>query len=300
MAIASGLPRPAVYIVPDRDPNAFATGRDPEHAAIAVTEGLLETLNREQLQGVVAHEMSHIRNFDIRLMTIVAALVGAVALLADWSARGWRYGAFGGSARSSRSSRGKNEGGSAGGVAAAARVAAGDGAGADRGAAAGDDGVAAARVPRRRVSGGADPQSRRARRLRWRRSRAGSSRRRRFIRAARSCASPIRSAARSTKGTGAGRTCSRRIRRCTSGSPPCARWPSSDARSSDAWTRGFGTGHRYRIPFSECASSTRASTRHRPTCRPSRRRTCCGRGPCASAASGTSVRRAGVRAGSFR
>jgi heat shock protein HtpX len=105
MAIASGLPRPAVYVVPDRDPNAFATGRDPGHAAIAVTEGLLETLTREQLQGVVAHEMAHIRNFDIRLMTIVAALVGAVALLADWSARGWRYGAFGGSARSPASSR---------------------------------------------------------------------------------------------------------------------------------------------------------------------------------------------------
>ena len=113
MAIASGLPRPAVYIVPDRDPNAFATGRDPDHAAIAVTEGLLDTLSREQLQGVVAHEMSHVRNFDIRLMTIVAALVGAVALLADWSARGWRYGAFGGSARPSRSSRGKGDGGGA-------------------------------------------------------------------------------------------------------------------------------------------------------------------------------------------
>jgi heat shock protein HtpX len=113
MTIASGLPRPAVYIVPDHDPNAFATGRDPEHAAIAVTEGLLDALNREQLQGVVAHEMSHIRNFDIRLMTIVAALVGAVALLADWSARGWRYGRVGGTARPSRSSRGTSKGGSA-------------------------------------------------------------------------------------------------------------------------------------------------------------------------------------------
>lgn len=88
MAIAAGLPRPKSYVVPDPDPNAFATGRDPEHASIAVTRGLLETLNREELQGVVAHEMSHIRNFDIRLMTVVAALVGAVALIADWAVRG--------------------------------------------------------------------------------------------------------------------------------------------------------------------------------------------------------------------
>lgn len=93
MAIASGLPRPAVYVVPDRDPNAFATGRGPDHASIAVTRGLLEALNREELQGVVAHEMSHIRNFDVRLMTIVAAMVGAVALLSDWARRGlWRGG----------------------------------------------------------------------------------------------------------------------------------------------------------------------------------------------------------------
>jgi heat shock protein HtpX len=79
MAIAAGLPRPAVYVVPDPDPNAFATGRGPGHASIAVTQGLLETLDREELQGVIAHEMSHIRNLDVRVMTIVAALVGAVA-----------------------------------------------------------------------------------------------------------------------------------------------------------------------------------------------------------------------------
>ena len=77
MAIAAGLPKPAVWVVPDTDPNAFATGRDPEHASIAVTEGLLRTLNREELLGVVAHEMAHVRNYDIRLMTVVAALVGA-------------------------------------------------------------------------------------------------------------------------------------------------------------------------------------------------------------------------------
>ena len=92
MAIASGLPRPRVYVVPDADPNAFATGRDPAHASLAVTRGLLETLDREELQGVVAHEMSHIRNLDVRVMTIVAALVGAVALLADWARRGMMWG----------------------------------------------------------------------------------------------------------------------------------------------------------------------------------------------------------------
>ncbi len=92
MAIASGLPRPRVYVVPDSDPNAFATGRDPEHASLAVTSGLLNKLTRDELQGVVAHEMSHIRNLDVRVMTIVAALVGAVALLADWAGRGMRWG----------------------------------------------------------------------------------------------------------------------------------------------------------------------------------------------------------------
>jgi heat shock protein HtpX len=93
MAIAAGLPRPRVYIVPDADPNAFATGRGPGHASIAVTRGLLDALDREELQGVVAHEMSHVRNLDVRVMTIVAALVGAVALLADWARRGMWWGA---------------------------------------------------------------------------------------------------------------------------------------------------------------------------------------------------------------
>jgi heat shock protein HtpX len=87
MAIAAGLPRPALFVVPDDDPNAFATGRDPAHASIAVTRGLLDALDREELQGVVAHEMSHIRNLDVRVMTIVAALVGAVALMSDWARR---------------------------------------------------------------------------------------------------------------------------------------------------------------------------------------------------------------------
>ncbi len=88
MAIAAGLPAARAYIVPDPDPNAFATGRDPAHASIAITEGLLRVLNREELQGVIAHEMAHIRNYDIRLMTLIAALMGAVALLSDWAARG--------------------------------------------------------------------------------------------------------------------------------------------------------------------------------------------------------------------
>lgn len=107
MAIASGLPTPKIFVVPDQDANAFATGRDPEHASIAVTEGLLRALNREQLQGVVAHEMSHIRNYDIRLMTVIAALVGAIALLSDWAGRAGR---MGGGTRRSRSS-GKDGGG---------------------------------------------------------------------------------------------------------------------------------------------------------------------------------------------
>ena len=113
MAIASGIPRPAVYVVPDDDPNAFATGKDPEHGAIAVTEGLLGTLNREELQGVVAHEMGHIKNFDIRLTTVVAALVGAAFLLSDWGRRGMRWGVLGKIGRRSKSS-GNNIGGAIG------------------------------------------------------------------------------------------------------------------------------------------------------------------------------------------
>ncbi len=104
MSIASGLPKPEVYIVPDPDPNAFATGKDPAHSSIAVTQGLLDSLNREELQGVVAHEMSHIRNYDVRLMTVIAALVGAVLLLSDWARRGMFWG--GGRRRSRSSSSG--------------------------------------------------------------------------------------------------------------------------------------------------------------------------------------------------
>jgi heat shock protein HtpX len=92
MAIASGVPRPKIWIVPDDDPNAFATGRDPATASIAVTQGLLGTLSRDELQGVIAHEMAHVRNLDIRLMTLLAGMVGAVALLSDGTGRMLRGG----------------------------------------------------------------------------------------------------------------------------------------------------------------------------------------------------------------
>jgi heat shock protein HtpX len=87
MAVASGLPVPRIWIIPDEDPNAFATGLDDGHANIAVTDGLLKTLNRDELQGVVAHEMAHIKNLDVRLMTLLAAMVGAIALMSDGMGR---------------------------------------------------------------------------------------------------------------------------------------------------------------------------------------------------------------------
>ena len=106
MSIASGLPRPKVYVIPDPDPNAFATGKDPAHASIAVTEGLLKSLNREELQAVIAHEMSHVRNYDIRMMTVVAALVGAVMLLSEFGLRSARFGVGGRRSGSSNRSGG--------------------------------------------------------------------------------------------------------------------------------------------------------------------------------------------------
>ena len=100
MRIAAGLPMPKVYVMDTDAANAFATGRDPQHASIAVTSGLMNTLNREELQGVIGHEMSHIRNFDIRYMMLVSALVGAVVLLADGMRRGaWWGGRIGRRAR---------------------------------------------------------------------------------------------------------------------------------------------------------------------------------------------------------
>lgn len=92
MAIASGIPRPRIWIVPDDDPNAFATGHDPSDAHVAVTAGLLTQLDRDELQGVIAHEMGHVKNLDVRLMTLLAALVGAVALAGDFMARMLRGG----------------------------------------------------------------------------------------------------------------------------------------------------------------------------------------------------------------
>jgi heat shock protein HtpX len=96
MRVASGLPPVVVYVVPDPDPNAFAVGRDPQHASIAVTQGLLDKLNREELQGVVGHELSHVKNLDIRTMTLVAALYGGIVLLSDMGARSMRWGRLGG------------------------------------------------------------------------------------------------------------------------------------------------------------------------------------------------------------
>jgi heat shock protein HtpX len=91
MTIAAGLPQvPAVYVLDEASPNALATGRDPQHASIAVTRGLMERLNREELQGVVAHEMAHIRNYDIRFETLVGILVGMIALIADFFLR-WSF-----------------------------------------------------------------------------------------------------------------------------------------------------------------------------------------------------------------
>jgi heat shock protein HtpX len=106
MTIAAGLPQPpAVYVIEDPAPNAFATGRDPAHASLTVTRGLLTSMDRDELQGVIAHEMSHIRNYDIRFATLVGILVGMIALLADVFLRSRWFG-FGGR-------RGNDSGGNA-------------------------------------------------------------------------------------------------------------------------------------------------------------------------------------------
>ena len=87
LCIASGLPKPRIYIIDDPAPNAFATGHNPRHAAIAVTTGLLEKMNRVELEGVLAHELSHIKNYDILVSTLAVTMVGAVALLTDFTIR---------------------------------------------------------------------------------------------------------------------------------------------------------------------------------------------------------------------
>lgn len=104
MSIAAGMPMPDLYIIDDTAPNAFATGRKPEEAALAVTSGLVSKLNRDELQGVIAHEMAHIRNHDILFMMLMAVMVGTIALLCDFFRRSVWYG------RGSRRSRGRGRG----------------------------------------------------------------------------------------------------------------------------------------------------------------------------------------------
>lgn len=103
LSIGSGLPMPKVYVIEDSAPNAFATGRDPQHAAVTATRGLLNKLDHAELEGVIAHEMSHVGNYDIRVMTITVVLVGIIALLADLFMR-WTW--FGSGSRSSNRDRG--------------------------------------------------------------------------------------------------------------------------------------------------------------------------------------------------
>jgi heat shock protein HtpX len=91
LAIAAGVPTPKAYIIEDSAPNAFATGRDPKNSSIAVTTGLLEKMNRLELEGVIGHEMSHIKNYDIRYAMLVAILVGTVALVSDWMRRSFFF-----------------------------------------------------------------------------------------------------------------------------------------------------------------------------------------------------------------
>lgn len=87
LSIAAGIPTPKLYVIEDSAPNAFATGRDPKHAVVCATTGLLDKLQRTELEGVIAHELSHIQNYDVRTMSLVAVMVGMIALLADWFLR---------------------------------------------------------------------------------------------------------------------------------------------------------------------------------------------------------------------
>jgi heat shock protein HtpX len=102
LTIAANLPMPKVYVIDDTAPNAFATGRDPKHASVAITTGLLEKLDREELQGVMGHELSHVRNYDIRFALLVAVMVGSIALMADFFLR---FSFWGGMSRSRRDDR---------------------------------------------------------------------------------------------------------------------------------------------------------------------------------------------------
>ncbi len=109
LAIAAGMPKPRVYVVPEQAPNAFATGRDPEHSSIAVTQGLLDTMDRVELEGVIGHEMSHVVDRDILYSTIVATVIGAMVLISEFFMRSWWWGGFGGR-------RSNNDGGGGGGL----------------------------------------------------------------------------------------------------------------------------------------------------------------------------------------
>lgn len=111
MAIAARMPPPRAYLMDDPAPNAFATGRDPAHSVICVTQGLVDTMDREELQGVIGHEMSHIRDYDIRTMMMVAVMVGGIAMLSDFFFRMMFYSGGGGGGR--RASNDKNNGGGA-------------------------------------------------------------------------------------------------------------------------------------------------------------------------------------------
>jgi heat shock protein HtpX len=106
LCIASGLPQPKLYIVEDPAPNAFATGRDPKHASIAVTSGLLEKMNRVELEGVLAHELSHVKNYDILVSSVAVCMVGVIAALSDFGLRMFIFGGIGGGRRSNNNSGG--------------------------------------------------------------------------------------------------------------------------------------------------------------------------------------------------
>ena len=108
IAIAAGVPKPRVYVVPEQAPNAFATGRDPEHSSIAVTQGLLDIMNRVELEGVIGHEMSHVLDRDILVGTVVATVVGAAVLMSEFFMRSWFW--------SGGRMGGRRDGGEGGGI----------------------------------------------------------------------------------------------------------------------------------------------------------------------------------------
>ena len=118
MALAARMPVPRAYLIDDAGPNAFATGRDPAHSVICVTRGLVDEMDREELQGVIGHEMAHVRDYDIRTMMMIAVLVGGIALLADFAYRWAWFGGFG--ARGGNRDRSDGEGGNAGALIAIA------------------------------------------------------------------------------------------------------------------------------------------------------------------------------------